>query len=255
MKTVSLNRREPNRSEPPEEEAYDRERVKNLFDAGAEDYDRHRRRIIPCFNDFYGAIIAQVPMTQGTEFAGLDLGAGTGLVSALLLEAFPTARMVMLDHSDAMLVKARERFAGDERVQFVVQDYTGGALPAPFDIVVSAMSIHHLSHEGKQRLYKSIFAALKPGGLVLNADLILGASEAEERMWQRNWREHLAGAGLSSAELSVIFERMASDRPASLDAHLEWMNKAGFGSVACVYQNANFAVLSGISSGARPKQG
>ena len=242
---MSSSHPNPTRIAPPKMKTYDVRLVKTLFDAGAADYDRHRRRVIPCFDDFYAALVAQAPFAPGDDFTGLDLGAGTGLVSALLLEAFPKARMVLIDVSEAMLVKARERFAGDDRVAFVVRDYTAGALPDSYDLVASAMSIHHLCDADKQRLYETIFAALNPGGLFVNADLILGASKAEEAMWQRNWRDHLAVAGFSHTELAAMVERMALDRPAPLDDQLEWIATAGFETVACVYQNANFGVLTG----------
>lgn len=250
---MSRNPLNPTHSRPLKKKSYDVRLVKSLFDAGAADYDRHRRRVIPCFDDFYAALVAQVPFPPQDDFSGLDLGAGTGLVSALLLEAFPKARMMLMDVSGAMLIKARERFRGDDRVDFAVRDYTAGALPGRYDLVASAMSIHHLSNAGKQQLFKAIFAALNPGGLFVNADLVLGDTEAQEAMWQHRWRDHLAVAGFSQAELAAMFERMAADRPARLEAQLEWIAKAGFESVACVYQNANFSVLTGIRPATKSK--
>jgi len=242
---VSRNHLNPTHSRSSIKKTYDVGRIKSLFDAGAADYDRHRRRVIPCFDDFYAALVAQVPFTPQDGFTGLDLGAGTGLVSTLLLEAFPKARMVLMDVSAAMLAKAQERFRGDDRVEFIARDYTVGSLSGCYDLVASAMSIHHLSDASKQQLFKNILSALNTGGLFVNADLVLGDSKAQEAMWQSRWRDHLVVAGFNQAELAAMCERMAADRPARLEAQLEWIARAGFESVDCVYQNANFAVIAG----------
>ena len=63
--------------------------VKALFDAGAAKYDGNRRKIIYCFDDFYGTLLDLIPFARNDRFSFLDLGAGTGLVSALIRQRFP----------------------------------------------------------------------------------------------------------------------------------------------------------------------
>ena len=57
--------------------------VAAAFDAASSDYDAPRRRLIPCFDAFYGAaieLIAEWGPPPGARL--LDLGAGTGLLAA-----------------------------------------------------------------------------------------------------------------------------------------------------------------------------
>jgi len=54
--------------------------VKKIFDAGALQYDQNRRKVIPCFDDFYQTLIRLIPFDSDEKFTALDLGAGTGMV-------------------------------------------------------------------------------------------------------------------------------------------------------------------------------
>ncbi len=154
--------------------------VKTLFDQGAMQYDLHRRKVIPCFDDFYKTAVEQIPFGPEESFSFLDLGTGTGLLTALIFNAFPRARASVVDVSEKMLAKARQRFAGNRDVAFFAMDYANTPLPGIHDLVVSAMSIHHLSHEGKAHLMEKIYQALNPGGLFIHAELARGATDATE---------------------------------------------------------------------------
>jgi tRNA (cmo5U34)-methyltransferase len=59
--------------------------VAALFDeAAAEGYDRARRQLVPPFDDFYGTVVESIPYEPEAAIRVLDLGAGTGLLSALV---------------------------------------------------------------------------------------------------------------------------------------------------------------------------
>jgi tRNA (cmo5U34)-methyltransferase len=219
--------------------------VKELFDAGAMKYDAARRKVIYCFDDFYGTLLELIPFASGDKFSFLDLGAGTGLVSALILERFTNGSAHLLDISEKMMEKARERFAGRKNVRFTIADYDQEELPGSYPLVVSAMSVHHLSDAGKQRLMKKIFHTLIPGGCFIHAELALGPTKAAEALYQRRWNRHLESTDIGKEELCAIYERMACDRPATLDQQLSWLRIAGFVDVDCYFKHYNFTVTAG----------
>jgi tRNA (cmo5U34)-methyltransferase len=219
--------------------------VKELFDAGALEYDAGRRRIIFCFDTFYGTLLDLVPFSPQEPFAFLDLGAGTGLVSALILTRFPRARAHLLDISEKMMAQARRRFADRPEVQFDIGDYAREALPGTYPLIVSAMSIHHLTDSGKQMLMQKIFSALEPGGAFIHAELALGITPTTERRYQQHWQAHLEASGFTAEELATIRQRMACDRPAPIEHQLAWMREAGFADVDCFFKHYNFTVSMG----------
>ncbi len=114
--------------------------VGRSFAASAEVYDRTRRQLVPCFDDFYRVAVELAPFPRDAVLDVVDLGAGTGLLSAFLADAFPCARFTLVDVSDEMLARARARFAGGDRFSYVVADYGTMALPHDVHLVVSALS-------------------------------------------------------------------------------------------------------------------
>lgn len=221
------------------------EALRKIFDQAAAGYDELRSRVIPCFEDFYGTIVRLIPHDPGHGFRVLDLGAGTGLVTAVIRTAFPHSAITAVDQSEGMLAKLRGRFAGDDQVSAEIMDYGAGPLPPGQDLIVSALSIHHLDQQGKRRLFAALLGALKPGGLFINADLVRGASQRVEDFYQGSWRRHLEASGIPRPELDAIYQRMRYDLTDPLEAQLTWLRVVGFVDVDSYYQYNNFAVYAG----------
>ena len=115
-----------------------------LFDAAAASYDTSRRQLIPCFDEFYGTVAELVAAHAPPAPDILDLGAGTGLLSAVVAGVRPRARLVLTDLAEAMLDRARARFADRPGTEYRVMDHLALEEVSAFDLVVSALSIHHL---------------------------------------------------------------------------------------------------------------
>ncbi|MDO8433545.1 MAG: methyltransferase domain-containing protein [Candidatus Binatus sp.] len=220
--------------------------VQRAFDLAAEDYDRTRRKLVPGFDDFYRTAIDLIPFPHENEIEVLDLGAGTGMLAAFIAYSFPKARITMVDISNEMLERARERFElGGERFQFEVSDYGIAPITRKYDAVVSALSIHHLPDEQKRLLFKRIHDALNDGGVFVNAEQFRGATPELERLNHERWIARARDLGVDEQDLAAAIERMKFDRSATLDDQLEWMREAGFRSIDCAYKNLIFAVYSG----------
>ncbi|MGH7932066.1 MAG: class I SAM-dependent methyltransferase [Candidatus Binataceae bacterium] len=220
--------------------------VKAAFDLTANAYDRARRQLVPSFDDFYRTAIDLLPFATADAIEVLDLGAGTGLLAAFIAAAFPNARLALVDVASEMLARARERFAGyPARARFIVSDYARDPFDGSYDAIVSALSIHHLADDDKRALFGRIHSALKPGGVFVNAEQVMGPSPAVHRRDRERWLRDAREAGVTQADLAAAIERMKLDRPATLGAQLEWLTAAGFRNVDCAYKNGMFAVYSG----------
>lgn len=219
--------------------------LKETFDTIASRYDDQRRWIIPDLEGFYRAAVWAAAL-RGRSPSILDIGAGTGLLSGLLLEAYPGASITLMDISEKMIEVAKARFRARKGIRFVAADYRHEDLGGPFDAICSALSIHHLEREEKRDLYQKIFDALKPGGIFVNADQVKGETPRLHRRNLSYWDDFVLKGPLDRAEIQAMFERRKTlDRMEKLSLQLEWLKTIGFTDVDVVYKNRSFAVFTG----------
>ena len=102
----------------------------------------------------------------------LELGTGTGETAQRVLARHPTAVLVGLDASSEMLERARAALPAD-RVELRVARLEDPLPDGPFDVVVSALAIHHLDGAGKADLFQRIASALTPDGRLVLGDLVV----------------------------------------------------------------------------------
>jgi tRNA (cmo5U34)-methyltransferase len=221
--------------------------VQHAFDLAAEDYDRTRRRLVPGFDDFYRAAIDLIQFPRESSLKVLDLGAGTGLMAAFIAYSFPNARITMVDISNEMLERARARFElAGPRFRFEVSDYGVDRIQEKYDVIVSALSIHHLSDEQKRSLFKRIHGALNDEGVFVNAEQFRCATPERHKFHHERWITRVRELGVDDRDLAAALERMKFDRAATLEDQLEWMREAGFREIDCAYKNLIFAVYCGL---------
>lgn len=209
-----------------------------VFDRQAGEYDAARRRLVPPFAAFYGTAVDAVPTRAKVV---LDLGAGTGMLAAMVARARPTAALTLVDGAPAMLDRARA-VLGD-RATYVVGDLRDPLPAGPWCAIVSALAIHHLDDPGKRALFARAHAALKPGGVFVNAEQVAGPTPEIDAAY-RAWHEDRArAAGSDDAEWAGAVDRMSHDRCATVEDQLGWLRAAGFAHADVRFADHRFAVL------------
>jgi len=221
--------------------------VKALFDQAAQSYDQTRRRYIPCFDQFYGTVLELMPYPADAAIRVLDLGAGTGLLTALLASTFPNAHFTLTDISAEMLARAHTRFAAEPaRFHYQVFDYVTESLDGAYDVVVSALSLHHTAWSDLPEIFKRIYDVLQPSGIFINADQVLGTTATNEAHYEVHWQRRVRELGCTEEEVTQAMARMKADRTAPLAQQLTWLTAAGFTNVECWFKEYRFAVYSGV---------
>ena len=97
----------------------------------------------------------------------MDFGAGTGLITSQV--APHVALITAVDISQAMLDKLAEKAELKDKVQTVCQDITKLPLETKFDVIMSAMAMHHV--EDTNLLMQHFSEHLKQGAKVALVDL------------------------------------------------------------------------------------
>jgi tRNA (cmo5U34)-methyltransferase len=165
----------------------------------------------------------QDQVAAATEGVGattvLDLGTGTGETLAAVLARHPGARAVGIDESDAMLEAAATRLRGAD-VELRVADLRDQLPAGPFDLVVSALAIHHLDGPDKAALFVAVGQSLRPGGRFVLGDVVVPTEPTE-----------------ALTPLSDGY-----DRPSTAADQLAWLAEAGF-EATVTWAERDLAVL------------
>jgi malonyl-CoA O-methyltransferase len=111
----------------------------------------------------------------------LEIGCGTGILTAMLAERFPQAQIHGTDVAEGLLEVARAQFAEYPRVSFENADARDLAVPRPFPLAVSSSSLHWM--QPLEEVFASIRRATATGGRLAFLMMIEGtlASLRESR--------------------------------------------------------------------------
>lgn len=136
----------------------------DLFEEKARDWDTNEM-IAALSSGIGAAILEHIPLHE--EMAIMDFGAGTGLITAHLA---PHVRSVTaVDVSGSMLEKLAAKPELQGKVEVCCQDILQEPLERDFDLIVSAMAMHHV--EDTEKLFQRFAEILRPGARVALADL------------------------------------------------------------------------------------
>lgn len=136
----------------------------DLFEEKARDWDTNE--MITALSAGIGsAIVERIPLSS--DMTVMDFGAGTGLISAHI--APHVNRITAVDVSESMLEKLAAKPELKGKVEICCQDILEEALEQEFDLIVSAMALHHV--EDTQKLFRHFADSLRSGGRVALADL------------------------------------------------------------------------------------
>jgi tRNA (cmo5U34)-methyltransferase len=156
---------------------------------------------IPGYEELQEAVAAATAGARAERV--LELGTGTGETALRVRAGQPDAQWIGIDASEAMLARARERLPdADLRLQRLEDELPEGT----FDLVVSALAVHHLDGAGKRALFARVARVLRPGGLFVLGDVVVPPAGEE----------------------GPIYIDWEMDLPDSVEDQLAWLREAGF---------------------------
>jgi len=166
----------------------------DLFETRAKDWDANERRT-KLASAIGSSILQHVQLHE--RMTVLDFGAGTGLITGQIAPL--VNRTVAIDTSQAMLDKLESKPELKDRVETICQDLVDDPLDARFDLIVSAMALHHV--ENTSKLIARFSEQLNDSGVVALADL-----DKEDGSFHPADTEGVFHFGFDRAELRTILE-------------------------------------------------
>jgi len=136
----------------------------DLFQEKAQDWDVNDR-VKNISMGIGAAILNNVDLNESMQV--MDFGAGTGLVTAQV--ASKVGKVTAVDVSKAMLEKLAAKNELKGKVEIVCQNIIEKPIETKFDLIVSAMAMHHV--EDTDKMIERFAEHLKPGARVALADL------------------------------------------------------------------------------------
>lgn len=210
------------------------------------DYDHRIRTFIPWYGEMLDAAAGAFARVNGRTPAVLDLGIGTGALAERCLRTRPRARLIGVDGDPEILAAAERRLRRvTVGVTLIEGDFERVELPRA-DAAVASLSLHHVATRARKRcLFRRLHAALRRGGLVVNADCMPAADVAAARAQLGGWRDHLL-ASYSRRETDRYFRAWARDDVyLPLPTELALFAEAGF-AAEIIWRRGAFAVIAAM---------
>ena len=172
------------------------------------------RAEVPAYDELQDAVAEATAGTHAVRV--LELGVGTGQTSRRVLDLHPEAELVGIDESAGMLAVASADLIADLRVSRLEDPLPEG----DFDLVVSALAVHHLDGAGKADLFARVAALLRPGGRFVLGDVVVPDDPAD----------------------LVIPIDGVYDQPNTVDDQVRWLAAAGL-DAKVVWTREDLAVI------------
>lgn len=220
------------------------------------------RGAIPLANEQIDVMIRLIKAAGINVGRFLDLGSGDGILSAAILDNFPDAQAVLLDFSEPMIEKAKNKLRDYKNIDFIVCNYEDRdwvkkvANSFPFDVVVSGFSIHHQTDARKYELYKEIFDLLSVNGLFINIEHVLSPTKWIGSVFDECFIDSLyqlqldQGGKMTRREVAgEFYNRPDKDANilAPVEKQCEWLRRIGYQDVDCYFKIFELAVFGGRS--------
>jgi tRNA (cmo5U34)-methyltransferase len=210
-----------------------------------------RKRLLEILKSFYKHFISNKANSNI-----LDLGCGDGIVIYELLKIDNSIEATLIDGSEDMLGRAKDRLKDFKNVHFIRASFrellNKNTTLQNYDFIVSSLAIHHLTMEEKTVLFKTIYSHLNVDGYFLNIDVVLAPSDALEQWYLLLWKqwidERKSFLGIEDSHYDDIiwkYKDNTDNKPDILAAQLNILGVIGFKDVDCFYKYGMFTMYGG----------
>ena len=173
---------------------------REFFEEISAEYTAAIDRCVPRYREMLWAILHYLP-TGWTPRRILELGCGSGNLSELLCRRFPGASIRLVDFSGSLLRECSGRLSEFGNLEYREEDFRRLRFdPGSFDLVVSSISLHHLTDREKAEFFRGVFGWLDDGGIFSYSDQFAGVTDDLYARQMADWRERAKALGATAEE-------------------------------------------------------
>ena len=218
-------------------------RAKDYYAQLKEGYSTKIRQLVPKYDDMTRCIADLVKLRAPATV--LDIGAGVGNLSRIILQEMPIVQITAVEASGEMISEAEKVLQPDlNRVTLVCKDILEFSPEATFDSIFSNLVLHNIPHDRKKKLASAINDWLNPGGSFIWGDLIRHSDSQIQNHFIRQRKAHAISTGCPDELIRRNFEKEAEqDYPLTTEETLEVARRAEFADAELAWAHDTFAVF------------
>ena len=220
--------------------------VTNFYNDLSSEYTALIAKCVPKYDEMLFNLFCYLPADFKPKRV-LDLGCGTGNLTALIAANFPEAEIYALDISPDILKQCQKRFSNKTNIFYIEQSFEELSFEDNyFDLIVSSIAIHHVNDNAKMNLYKKVNEILKPGGIFEFADQTYGATEEIYQTHLNRWKKAAFELGSTQENWEMWMEHQKQhDFHSPVLWHIQQLEKYDFVNVDVLWKNIMWLVVYG----------
>lgn len=218
--------------------------VESFYNQLSSDYTALISKCVPRYEEMFYNLFCYLPKDFKPHRI-LDLGCGTGNLTAAILSHFPNAEIHALDISEDILNECKVRFKENQNIIYHQQDFSSLNFPDhKFDLVISSIAIHHVNDQEKEKLYHQILNLLSPKGIFEFVDQTRGSKEEIYQKHIARWQQEAFKLGSTQQNWDMWMEHQKNhDHHTPVVWHLEKLKSVGFKNIDVLWKNIMWAIV------------
>jgi tRNA (cmo5U34)-methyltransferase len=200
----------------------------NASSINAIEYDENINRTIPYYDEFHKQTIDVVQNMEYQQIKWLDIGCGTGTLTARAAETFQDAHFLLADPSPKMIEQAKCNMQG-KKADFRLVNSIELYYDNQFQVVTAIQAHHYMKNEERKEALANIYQALQAGGIFIAFENIIPDSEILKALELERWGKYQLRMGKSEQEVETHKSRCGQNYfPLTVQEHIKLLTDSRF---------------------------
>lgn len=211
----------------------------------AEEYDRLIRAVVPAQPLLLATIVDYLPPDPRRI---LEIGCGTGILTAMVREEYPGAEIIGIDLSPEMLKMAAAK-PELEGVRFLAQDLRDAWPEGRYDAIITSLCLHHVSREDRVTVACRALRVLSPGGRFICGDIFRAEHDWEEEIQREIWCRGMKRRGASNDVVRGMVAQREANMPTftTVSEFRDMLVESGFERAVAPFTSGSVGLVVGFA--------